>query len=101
MSENENHIIFSLRRRWQSIGITSQAIMALAISILLVTVMHAWRSLSFWWLLLIWPVCIAGLLLLYKKWRVSNKDVVGHLNSFYPQFEASTNLLLKPAEERN
>ncbi|MEX6690810.1 hypothetical protein QTN47_25100 [Danxiaibacter flavus] len=101
MSRAVNHIIPSLQKRWKASGLILNAFISLTIAVVIIAIVFVFKHLSLWWLLPAWIACFAGSLFLHRKWQVSETDVVVHLNTIYPQLEASVNLLLKPENERN
>lgn len=96
-----NHIIPSLQKKWKASGLVLNALISLGVAVLLISIMFVFKHFSLWWLLPVWIACFAASLFFYKKWQVTERDIVVHLNSVYPQLEASANLLLKHEHERN
>lgn len=101
MSNAVDHIIPSLQKKWKVSGLVLNALISLSIAVAIIAIIFVFKHLSFWWLLPAWIACFAASLFFYRKWSVSETDVVVHLNTIYPQLEASVNLLLKPESERN
>ncbi len=101
MKPEVNHIISSLQKRWQVSGIVVLALVSVAISAVAMAVALLFSNIALWWLFPVWSIAFSGLLVFYKRWRVTVNDVVAHLNATYPQLDASVNLFLKSEEERN
>lgn len=99
MFEQGNHIIQSLRKKWEREKVIQLALIAFSISILAGAIVYTISGLSMWFVLLFFPVIFGVLLLLIKSWRVSNNEVAVLLDQHIPELQESSSLFLKERTE--
>lgn len=95
------HKISEVQRRWFAFQVARYIILSLAAAILLVTLLHEFFHLSWWWGLPVFIVVLVATYLLSDAHKVNQMQVAMYLNQRYPQLEESTELLFRPQETLN
>lgn len=97
----EQAIILSLQKRWKVLNLLSMALMSLAFAVVLIACLHQLFGYSFAWMILIWFVVFALMIVTLRSWRIQTEDVIIYLNRSVPQLEESSGLLLKTQQSLN
>ena len=98
MAEGKD-ILLSVRRRWSVQGLIFCGMLAVAVSLLLLMILHGWGYDSLWYGGVLWGIIFFASLWIFPFWRVSISDVARILDKSLPELEESSGLLLKPEDE--
>jgi hypothetical protein len=102
MKELQNHsYLKNLQRRWISIVLISNLMIALALSTVLISILNIFLPLSLLWILPFTLLASLTIVLWSGILNTSQKEVARLLNQSYPQLEESTELLIKQPASLN
>lgn len=96
--QNGQHMIQSLRHKWQRSYLSGAILIALAASVLLETILYLSWEIPWWSALILFFVSAALVYWLRPFRRISDDDIARYLNCHYPQLEESSQLLLIPED---
>lgn len=99
--QNGQHIIRSLRQRWQRSYLLGALLLTAAGAILFITLLQLFTPLSWWWII---PVFLISSCFIYwlRPFRlITDEDITSFLNHSYPELEESAHLLLLPHTSLN
>lgn len=101
MERTGKHIIELLSKKWRVQSIAFCFLLALAFSILIAGLLHAFDQWSLWSGIPVFFLSLALLLFLFPYWHINASEVSRFLNRRYPELEESCGLLLQPEENLN
>ena len=94
-------MIRSIRKKWIGLSLFSNAVFALAYTILFAFLScHVWHW-PFWTILIAFVLILALMLFLNRIWLVTEKETTRYLNKQYPSLEESCELLLEEPASLN
>ncbi|HXB91923.1 MAG TPA: DUF4175 family protein [Puia sp.] len=88
--------ILSLRRRWKWSGIVFCALLALAVSLPVTTVLYSILDAPIWLAIPVFGIGMVAFLFLFPYWRIQPMDTARYLDRNLPELEESSWLLLQP-----
>ena len=95
------HIIQSLRKRWAFQAILYRFLLAISLTVISASILHAFAALPLWWGLPFLVFIFILLLLINLSWKIKETDVIRYLDQTYPLLEESCGLLMKPNDLLN
>lgn len=98
LSTKAKHIIHSLQKKWQAQQLLCWLLLCLAFSIILISLLYYFLSVSLWWMA---PTIILSLIFIFTKSKIKTEDVTAFLNTSFPQLEESSALVLQEKDSLN
>jgi hypothetical protein len=100
MPEQGNDIIISLRKKWRTEKLLSLAFLALSAAIVIAAILYLVSGVSFWLVLIYFPLISMLLMSFNRSWRITDEQVARLLDHSIPELQESSTLFLKPPHER-
>jgi hypothetical protein len=89
----------SLWRRWKAEGFVYCFLLALCVSLPVMTVLHIFLDWPLWGRVIVLGILNAAAFYLFPYWRITPDDTARYLNKKMPGLEESCGLLLRPVAE--
>jgi hypothetical protein len=99
MADQGIHKINSLKQKWIGYQILADAVLAMAIALLTIAVLHYLFAVSTLWAIPVFVLSFCVLLFIRKPWQITPFMVSAFLNRSYPELEESAELTIKPPAE--